>query len=273
MITALTLDFSLPVQVGSAGLLVSRGVGRHPERVWASFDLLFVRAGELGMQEEGREFVVGPGQSLLLWPGRRHGGTRPYSPGLSFYWIHFTLGTGGEGGTRLTVPQHAPVSRPDHLTELFRRFLDDQESGALDPTTANLLLLLMLGEIARSPTLGTHDSSTGAILAGRADRYVRTHFHQPLSASDIADALECNPNYLARLFRAAYGQTLTEAIHARRLDYARRLLLEGGKNIAEVARVCGFEDADYFRRLFKRREGLTPFAFRRLYARTTVNTE
>lgn len=275
MVNALTLDLSLPVQVSDAGMLVSRGVGRHPERVWQTFDLLFVRSGELGMQEEGQEFTVGPGQTLLLWPGRRHGGTTPYAPGLSFYWIHFTLGADGqgEGGPALAVPQHATVNRPDHLTELLRRFLDDQESGALDPTAANLLLLLMLGEIARSQPPRAEGNSTGAVLAGRADRYVRTHFHQPLSASGVAAELGCNPNYLARLFRETYGRTLTQAIQGRRLDYARRLLLDEERNIDEVARACGFEDAGYFRRLFKRREGLTPFAFRRLYARTSVNTE
>ena len=270
----LTLTLRLPLQAHEAGLLVSRGRGRHGDRVWPTFDLIFVSAGVLHIQEAGRLFEVRSGETLLLWPGRKHGGTHPYPPDLTFYWVHFSLSGGAEeDSTLLAVPQHATLRRPDRMTALFRRFLDDQEAGGQDTLTASLLVLQMLAEIARAPLPGGHATTTGAVLAGRADAYIHAHFHQPLTASVVAATLGCNANYLARLYRQEYGITLTEAIHQRRLDYARRLLLEGYANIDEIARECGFEDVGYFRRLFKRREGLTPLAFRRLYARVFVNTE
>lgn len=270
----LTLEVHLPLQAIDGGLLVSRGRGRHRDRIWPTFDLIFVSSGVLHMQEEGNHFEVRSGETLLLWPGRHHGGTRPYPPDLNFYWVHFRLtGDAAEGKPPLAVPQHAALRRPDRMTALFRRFLDDQEAGMRDPLASSLLVLQMLAEIARAPLPGGSATSTGAVLAGRADVYIRAHFHQSLSASVVAATLGCNANYLARLYRQEYRITLTEAIHQSRLDYARRLLLEGYANVDEIARECGFDDAGYFRRLFKRREGLTPLAFRRLYARVLVNTE
>ena len=126
---SLQLPLSLPLEASNGGFFVSRGRGRHQDRVLGSFELIFVSSGVLGLQEAGRHFSVQAGETLLLWPGRPHGGTAPYPANLSFYWLHFYLEpltphVSGE----MRVPQHTRVSRPDHLTNLFRRFLDDQET-------------------------------------------------------------------------------------------------------------------------------------------------
>jgi AraC-like DNA-binding protein len=158
------------------------------------------------------------------------------------------------------------------MTELFRRFLDDQESGALDPTSAALLVMLMLCEVARSRPPSKTGESASTRLAGRADTYIRTHFHQPLTPSSLAAILGCNANYLSRIFHQVYERTLTATIQECRLRYARQLLLDDDRNIDEIARACGFRDTGYFRRLFKRYEGLSPLSFRRLYSRLHTNT-
>ncbi|MEI8242397.1 MAG: helix-turn-helix transcriptional regulator [bacterium] len=97
-------------------------------------------------------------------------------------------------------------------------------------------------------------------------------FQDAISASDVATGLSCNPDYLGRIFRQARGLTLTDAIHKHRLQQARRLLMESGLNVDQVARACGFREAGYFRRVFRKKEGMTPLAFRRLYARVHLNT-
>lgn len=273
----LPLPLALPLEVLNGGVLISRGQGIHPERVIDSFELIFVKEGVLCVAEAGREFSVRGGDALILWPGRPHGGTAPYPPDLTFYWLHFRLkGSGTQSQTDgLEVPQHVTLARPDHLTSLFRRFLDDQETiGSIgsDPLRASLLALLMLAEVAASsgPKTG---GGAAARLAGRADTLIRTHFHEPLSTSSVARALHCNPDYLGRMFQKVYGLTLTEALHSRRLKMAGRLLLESDKTVEEIALSCGFRDATYFRRLFKRREGVSPRAFRQLYAQQHVITE
>ena len=75
----------------NGGLFVSRGKGTHPTRVIDSHELIFVRSGILELFEEERRFRLGPGEALVLWPGRRHGGAAPYPPDLSFFWIHFNI--------------------------------------------------------------------------------------------------------------------------------------------------------------------------------------
>lgn len=258
------------VQAHNGGLFLSRGTGTHPRRKLSSCELIFVRKGTLSIREEETTFQVEAGQTLLLLEGRQHEGTAPFPPDLSFFWLHFSS-THSLGHTLLTVPQHAVVERPNHLTELFRRFLDDQESGALDAFSASLIVCLMLCEVARSRAPLASSQSASLHLAGRADAYIRTHFHQ-LTASKLADALGFNANYVSRVYHEFYGKTPTEAIQQCRLRYARQLLLEPDTSIASVATACGFDDPGYFRRLFKRSEGMTPRAFRDIYSRVHTNT-
>ncbi len=271
----LGLSVALQLHASNGGFFISRGVGRHPTRVIQSHELIFVKEGVLSIREEDREFEVQPGETLLLWPGRSHGGTADYPPELKFYWVHFKIRRRADRGQglRLSVPQHARVRRPDHLTNLFRRFLGDQEDFGVHPLAASLMILLMLWEVTHCRSRALADDSAAPLLATRADTLIRTRFHEPMiCASSIAIDLGCNPDYLGRVFRSIFGRTLTQAIHERRIRNATRLLAEGRENIDEVARQCGFEDSGYFRRLFKRSEGMTPLAFRKLHVRAHVNT-
>jgi AraC-like DNA-binding protein len=45
------------------------------------------------------------------------------------------------------------------------------------------------------------------------------------------------------------------------------MLPEGIESVKEIAHECGFQDVGYFRRLFRRHEGVTPSAYRRRFAR------
>lgn len=272
----LKIKGNFPVVPQNAGLFISRGEGIHPARVIGSYELIFVRQGRLGMFEDQRRFELGAGQTLLLWPGRKHGGTIPYPRDLSFYWIHFTLSAkfpGPRPDFTFSIPQVVAIHRPERLTELFRRFLDDQESGCLTPASSACLMIQMLNEVSRSFKNALPENSSSIVLASRAEDYIRTHFDESISAGDIARALRCNPDYLGRVFQLAFGCTLTERLHQRRIHKAKSLLMDSTLNINEIARDGGFSDVVYFRRVFKRRCDMTPLAFRKLYARIHVNTE
>ncbi len=265
----LTISDDIPVRPLNGGLFVSSGQGAHPVRTIESFELIFVHRGQLAMFEANTEFRLDAGDVLLLWPGRQHGGASPYPADLAFYWVHFELQSGGSGGG-LQVPQHTRVSRPERLTELYRRFLDDQENGSLTTLLGGLLVWEMLVEVAVSSAVS---DAPGNRLADLAAEFITTHAHEGITTADVAAALQCNPDYLGRVFKRQTGRTITAAIHHRQLRRAEQLLLHSTDTISAIARACGLADAAYLRRLFKRRKGVTPRQYRKLYARVHYNTE
>lgn len=200
-IEMLELPRNLSVHGLNAGMVVYRPESRHMTRICTIFDLIFVRTGTLSIQENGRPFTVRAGQSLILWPGRRHGGTADYPPDLRFFWLHFlVVQTPVAGEEALSVPQYATVSRPEVLTELFLRYIANQETRRSQLFADSLMALLILNEIA-APASPTGDDDVESALAGRAYALIREQYRHSLTPADVARHVGCNPQYLSRVFR------------------------------------------------------------------------
>ncbi|BDI28867.1 transcriptional regulator [Capsulimonas corticalis] len=262
-----------PIHAGDAGQFLSRGIGRHPSRILSHFDLIYVQSGVLRIQEDSAAFEVKGGESLLLWPGRRHWGTEDYPPDLAFYWLHFAIRTDESDpqiSPAISVPQHAVVARPRQLTELFRRYLDDQESPDRDQLSADLMVSLILCEISRAIRSGTEPVVERSPLANLAKQFIQANSHLPITTSSIAKSIDVNPNYLSRIFRRDFGITVTDAIHQSRMAQARFYLMENDYNVETIARLCGYDSAIYFRRVFHRLHAMSPLEYRRLYLKVHV---
>ncbi|MBZ0296541.1 MAG: AraC family transcriptional regulator [Anaerolineae bacterium] len=258
-----------PIRAQNAGLFRSRGNdAMHPTRVIQSHELILVRLGCLKMWEGEHQFSVEEGCTLHLWPHREHGGIGILPSGLEFYWIHFEV-TDDHNHAMVYLPQMQRLSRPDKLESLFRFFLDGQEAGDLEPLSANLITQLMLYEVALS---GEDDSDMSNALAERARSYIHVNFAANISPGKVAEALGYNPDYLGRVFREVYDFTLSEAIHRRRVQKACTYLMDSDMTIQEVATACGFSDAGYFRRIFRRYQHETPLRYRNSNARAHINT-
>lgn len=270
----LELSIALPVKVQNGGLFISRGVGRHPARKLTSWEIIFVEKGTLTIQEENRVFTVNAGESLLLWPNRRHVGTEDFPADLRFYWLHFDIEgqpSELEDFTRLAIEQYCRVQDASCVVSLFRQFLTEQEkfqrSAALE-----FLLLLILQQISLSPGSEENKDESGTTIAWKAKQIIRTQFHLSLSTSQLAKDLHCNADYLGRVFRRTFHLTLTEAIHRQRVRSAEKLLLDDSASLTEVAARCGFNDVGYFRQIFRKHTGLTPAVWKRRYCKEHINS-
>jgi len=276
MVKTLEIDMPSRMHAEAAGLFVSRGQGRHPQRETPFYDLIFVTAGELGMQEDAEAFTVRAGEMVLLWPGCTHWGTQDYQSNLTFYWLHFVpvepfAGAPPDPEDALSIPQFGRVRRPERLQALFDHYLEDTDGAGLTPSAASALLSLILREIAdASLPAGVEQASTH--LAVRTRAFIRAHCMLPLSASYLAAEFGFNADYLARIYHMTYGETVTEAIHRHRISNACHMLVGTNCNVGEISRLCGFAEPGYFRRLFKGAKGVTPLAYRRRHSRVYINT-
>ena len=69
--------------------------------------------------------------------------------------------------------------------------------------------------------------------------------------------------YLTRVFKEQFGLSVTSYLVQLRITQAKRLLRFSDASMEAVAQECGLHDANYFSRLFKKIEGITPGEYRR----------
>jgi transcriptional regulator GlxA family with amidase domain len=105
------------------------------------------------------------------------------------------------------------------------------------------------------------DGRFGALLD-----HVRANLASPLGVEDLADRVGMSPRHFARAFTAETGTTPAKAVERLRAEAARAALDGGSRSVQEVARACGFGDAERMRRAFRRTWGTTPSSLRRRVA-------
>lgn len=93
-------------------------------------------------------------------------------------------------------------------------------------------------------------------------QYVIHFIHQQLTDKILINEL-CRKAYLSRnhffkWFKEQFGVTPVEYINQERIKLAKQMLAERQKSITNVSALCGFADVNYFVRIFKKIEGITP---------------
>lgn len=85
------------------------------------------------------------------------------------------------------------------------------------------------------------------------------------SIEQIAAKLRVSQRYLSDTLKKETGKTATEHLQLYLIDEAKNILLDPSKTVSEVAYALGFAYPPYFSRLFKKREGISPTAYREKY--------
>ncbi|MBW1295015.1 helix-turn-helix domain-containing protein [Aquimarina litoralis] len=85
------------------------------------------------------------------------------------------------------------------------------------------------------------------------------------SIEQLAEKLSVSQRYLSDTLKKETGKTTTEHLQLYLIDEAKNILLKPNKSISQVAYDLGFEYPQYFSRLFKKKEGMSPSAYREKY--------
>ncbi|WP_148569882.1 helix-turn-helix domain-containing protein [Leclercia adecarboxylata] len=93
-------------------------------------------------------------------------------------------------------------------------------------------------------------------------QFIKHNLSTRLEADAIASRFGLNRRTLDLLMTRETGRTVQQTIVYLRTDHACHLLLQKTKSLKEVAEECGFENINQFTRLFKKRTGSTPAAWR-----------
>jgi transcriptional regulator GlxA family with amidase domain len=102
-------------------------------------------------------------------------------------------------------------------------------------------------------------------VAHTCEKWLEEHFTEQGAIPKVVELANIPERTLKRRFKIATGSSLIERLQDLRVEEAKRMLEASAMPVDEISIDVGYEDASFFRRLFKRRTGLTPSQYRRMF--------
>lgn len=94
--------------------------------------------------------------------------------------------------------------------------------------------------------------------------YIKNHFRENISLKDLLEPVDYSKSHFCRLFKEKTGLNVTEYINQYRVEKACLDLIYSKKNITEIATENGFNNIQYFSRIFKQFMKCTPKQYQKL---------
>ena len=93
--------------------------------------------------------------------------------------------------------------------------------------------------------------------------YLDEHYTEKLTLDDLAERFFINKFYLSKIFKETYGTTVNNYLISKRITRAKQLLRFTDMTVDEVGVAVGMGDANYFSRMFRKVEGISPREYRK----------
>lgn len=95
--------------------------------------------------------------------------------------------------------------------------------------------------------------------------HIDKHYTEKITLDTLAQTFYINKFHLTRVFKMAYGLSINSYIQQLRITQAKHLLRFSPLPIQTIAQRCGIDDANYFSRMFKKIENVSPGEFRKMW--------
>ena len=182
---------------------------------------------------------------------------------IYFYCVHFTGSQAknvlDEFGIKI-FPEMNRISVDNELQKRFHRLFD--AFGKKDEFRHKDLVNYLNGifiETARAIEYDRFDK----IILSKSIRYINAFYTTGIKISDLAKMENMCVTLYNKHFKSIMKTTPTKYIMTLRIHYACELISNSDMQINEIAANCGYKDANFFIRVFKKCVGQTPLAYKK----------
>lgn len=149
------------------------------------------------------------------------------------------------------IGEYGLQSRKDYLTMVL---------DCPDYTALREWFLEKLEAVCQNVSSKKEEQSESVISKAKA--YIDQNFSRELSLDEVSRNVNISPYYFSKLFKEEAGENFIEYLTRVRITHAKELLRNPALSIKEICVMSGYSDPNYFSRIFKKQEDLTPSEYR-----------
>jgi AraC-like DNA-binding protein/mannose-6-phosphate isomerase-like protein (cupin superfamily) len=157
----------------------------------------------------------------------------------------------------------------EHLLMDIQDEFENKEVGYEFSTRINLMKLLII--IDRESRKAPKRHSTNPVRLnqrpfGSVIKYICDNYSEDIPLEKAAELVNMTPAYFSHAFKKESGQSFVEFVHEVRIERAMELIRHDVHTMTQVCFQVGFRHLSHFIRTFKKRTGLTPTEYKKLFA-------
>ena len=200
----------------------------------------------------------------ILWEGKLLGaitaGFFPVQAAQAQSRIAYAVGSANEAELQTARELYAQHIQPSAVSEQV--FLP-----TLRFVASFLALTYRMGQesVAGQTLVHPRKSVDADAIFHQAVTFLHQEYQNRITVSLLASECHCSESYLNHMFTKRFGVNLNTYVNKLRIERAKVFLLETNDSMLTIALNVGFQDANYFARVFHQLIGIQPTEFRRRY--------
>ena len=247
----------------------------HPDRVLSdTHDLLYVLEGGWEIIQDGQTHALKKDDMVVLHAGHRHFGKISCLPDTLIMFLHISrhnqdcttsvLSKEIMWKDSIVISDINHCQKNDVIKKLFKNIIYNYYS---ERPNIDLKLSPMVLELFYELSVSLSEAAFPAVddeVVNDILYKLRTSSQTAYTVQQLAQEAYLSPGALANRFKKATGMTIYHYQLETRLAMAHSLLMsEENITLKELAKLYGFYDEYHFGRLFKKKYGISPIAFRK----------
>ena len=234
-----------------------------------SFLFFIVLSGLGELQYNGNKYTLKPNDCIFIDCKQPYAHITSDDP-WQLKWVHFDgqsmlsvynkyVNRGGEPA--FTVEQ--PEQYVSLLNDVFRIASSDDyiRDMKINEKLSSLLTLIM----SKSSNPGKVHTATKRSELSAIKAWLDENYSAKISLDELSNQFYIDKFYLSKIFKEKYGITINAYVSQKRITEAKQLLRFSDKTIEQISCEIGISDPNYFTRLFRKIEGITPGEYRKLW--------
>lgn len=226
----------------------------------------YIKKGKGVFRADGREYTLSGGQLFFIFPENVSHYFADQEEPWEYYWVGFGGSRAAHFVAQAGVSQQNPTLKcreQEAMAQCLDAMLQNYDNHPAHRLRFTGLLYTFFSYLLDESAGPGAGGGSAEQYYNRAVEYIGQHYSHTLSVGELAAFIGIDRKYLYQIFKKTCQLSPEEYIIRFRMDKACELMGNDSLSISTIAHSVGYGDALLFSKMFKKKKGKSPSAYRK----------